>query len=318
MWEHFLQTGAHAPYLSHNTECSHLCRIFGNQNVNCCANFSFSATPCQLSTAGPVLLRVCSQTVGTDGALLLWPRGCSASIRGCSLSVSGLPAVKDPRKANSCSMGFCCLPIKLVVVHLGLSPSHEWLASSSPPLRAGSHPYLLGVVVPSLDRVWLWDPMDCSTPGFPVFHYLLKFAKIHVHESVMLPNHLILCRPLLLPSIFPSIRVFSRESTLRIRWPKHWSFSISLYNEYSGLISYTIDWFELLAVQGTLNSLLQHHRCSAFFMVQLSHPYMTTGKTIALTRQTFVSKVMSLLFNMPSKLVISFLPRSKHLLISWL
>ena len=96
--------------------------------------------------------------------------------------------------------------------------------------------------------------MDCSTPGFPVFHYLLKFAKIHVHESVMLPNHLILCRPLLLPSIFPSIRVFSRESTLRIRWPKHWSFSNSSSNEYSGLISFKIYWFDILAVQGTLKS----------------------------------------------------------------
>ena len=141
-------------------------------------------------------------------------------------------------------------------------------------------------------------------------------------------NHLILCRPLLfLPSIFPSIRVFSNESVLRIRWPKYWSFSfnISPFNEYSELISFRIDWFDLLAVQGTLKSLLQHHTskasilwCSAFFIVQLSHPYMTTGKTIALTRWTFVSKVMSLLFDMLSRLVITFLPRSKRLLISWL
>ena len=140
-------------------------------------------------------------------------------------------------------------------------------------------------------------------------------------------NHLILCHPLLLPSIFPSIRGFSNESALCIRWSKYWSFSfsISTSNEYSGLISFRMDWLDLLAVQGTLKSLLQHHSskasilwCSAFFMVQLSHPYMTTGKTIALTRRTFVGKVMSLLLNMPSRLVITFLPRSKHLLISWL
>ena len=147
-------------------------------------------------------------------------------------------------------------------------------------------------------------------------------------ESVKSSNHLILCNPLLLlPSIFPSIRVFSNESALHIRWPKYWSFSFSINpsNEYSGLISFRMDWFDLLAVQGTLKSLLQHHSSkasilqhSAFFMVQLSHPYVTTGKTIALTRWTFVGKVMSLLFNMLSKLVIAFLPRSKRLLISWL
>ena len=140
-------------------------------------------------------------------------------------------------------------------------------------------------------------------------------------------NHLILCHPLLLPSVFSSIRLFSNESTLHIRWPKYWSFSfnISPSNEHPGLISFGMDWLELLAVQGTLKSLLQHHSSkasillrSAFFMVQLSHPYMTTGKPTALTRQTFVSKVMSLLFNMLSKFVIIFLPRSKHLLISWL
>ena len=147
-------------------------------------------------------------------------------------------------------------------------------------------------------------------------------------ESVMPSNHLILCHPLLLPpSIFPSIRVFSNESVLCIRWPKYWSFrfNISPSNEYPGLISFTVDWLDLLAVQGTLKSLLQQHSskasillCSAFFIVQLSHPYMTTGKTIAFTRQTFVGKVMSLLLNMLSRLVITFLPRSKHLLISWL
>ena len=141
-------------------------------------------------------------------------------------------------------------------------------------------------------------------------------------------NHLILCHPLLLPpSIFPSIRVFSNESVLCIRWPKYWSFSFSISpsHEYSGLIFFRMDWLDLLAVQGTLKSLLQHHsikasilQCSAFFIVQLSYPYMTTGKTVTLTRWTFVGKVMSLLLNMLSRLVITFLPRSKRLLISWL
>ena len=136
-------------------------------------------------------------------------------------------------------------------------------------------------------------------------------------------NHLILCRPLLLPpSTFPSIRVFSNESALCIRWPKYWSFSfnISSPNEHPGLISFRMDWLDLLAVQGTLRSLRQHHssKASVFFMIQLSHPYMTTGKTIASTRWTFVGKVISLLFNMLSRLVITFLPRSKRLLISWL
>uniref|UniRef100_A0AC11E7K1 Uncharacterized protein n=1 Tax=Ovis aries TaxID=9940 RepID=A0AC11E7K1_SHEEP len=147
-------------------------------------------------------------------------------------------------------------------------------------------------------------------------------------EPMMPSNHLILCHPLLLlPSVFSSIRVFSNESAVRIRWPKYWSFSFSISpsNEHPGLISSRMDWLDLLKVQGTLKSLLQHHsskasilRCSAFFIVQLSHPYMTTGKTIALTRWTFVGKVMSLLFNMLSRLVITFLPRSQRLLISWL
>ena len=149
-------------------------------------------------------------------------------------------------------------------------------------------------------------------------------------DSVMPSNHLILCHPLLLlPSIFPSIRAFSNELTLRIRWPKYWSFSfnISPSNEHPGLISFRMDWLDLLTGQGTLKNLLQHHSskasilwCSAFIIVQLSHPYMTTGtgKTIALTRRTFVDKVMSLLYNMLSRLVITFLPRSKRLLISWL
>ena len=169
--------------------------------------------------------------------------------------------------------------------------------------------------------------MDCSTPDFPILHQLLELVQTHVHRVGDAIHHLIFCCPLLLlPSIFPSIRVFSNESALCIRWPKCWSFSfnISPSNEYSGLISFRMDWLDL-AVQGTLKSLLQHHSSkasilhrSAFFIVQLSHPYMTAGKTVALTRWTFVGQIMSLLFNMLSRLVIAFLPRSKRLLISWL
>ena len=169
-------------------------------------------------------------------------------------------------------------------------------------------------------------PMNCSTPGLPVHHQLLEFTQTHVHQvgDAIQPSHP-LSSILLLPSIFPSISVFSNESVLHIRWPKYWSFSFSISpsNEHSGLISFRMDWLDLLAVQGTLKSLLQHHSpkasilwCSAFFIVQLSHPYVTTGKTIGLTRQTFVNKVMSLLFNMLSRLVMTFLPRSKRLLIS--
>ena len=183
------------------------------------------------------------------------------------------------------------------------------------------------VVVQSLSYVRLfatpWIAACQASLSFSISWSLFKLMSI---ESVMPSNHLILCRPLLLLlSVFPSIRVFSNESVLHIRWPKYWSFSISLSQEYSGLISFRIDWFYLLAIQGTLKSLLQHHSSkasilwpSAFFMVQFSHPYMTTRKTIALTRWTFVGKVMSLLFNMLSRFIIAFLPRSKGLLISWL
>ena len=174
----------------------------------------------------------------------------------------------------------------------------------------------------------LCDPMDCSSPGFTVHHQLPEPTQLMSTESVMPSNHLILCHPLLLPpSIFPSISVLSSEMALCIRWPKFWSFSFSVSpsNEYSGLISFRIDWLDLFAVQGTHKSLLQHHRSKAsilqhsdFFIVQLSHPYMTTGKTMALTTRTFVGRVMSLLFNMLSRLVIAFLPSSKRLLISWL
>ena len=160
--------------------------------------------------------------------------------------------------------------------------------------------------------------MNCSTPGLPVHHQLPEFTQTHVHRVSDASSHLILCHPLLLlPPIPPSIRVFSNESTLSIKWPKYWSFSFSIIasNEHPGLISYRMDWLDLLAVQGTLKSLIL--RYSVFFAVQLSHQYMTTGKTIALTRRTLVGKVMSLLLNMLSRLVITFLPRSKRLLISW-
>ena len=170
------------------------------------------------------------------------------------------------------------------------------------------------------------DPMNHSTKASLSISNSRNFPKLMSIESVMPSNHLILCHPfLLLPSIFPNIKVFSNESALCIRWPKYWSFSfnISPSNEHPGLISFRMDWLDLLAVQGTLKNLLQHHsskasilRHSAFFIVQLSRPYMTTGKTVALSRQTFVGKVMSLLFNMLSRLVITFLPRSKRLLIS--
>ena len=184
------------------------------------------------------------------------------------------------------------------------------------------------VVVQSPSRVRLfvtpWTAACKASLSLTISQSLLKLMSI---ESVMPSTHLLLCHPLLLPSVFPSIRVFSNESPLHIRWPKFgsFSFSISPSNEYSGLISFRIDWFDLLSVQGTLKSLLQHHSSkastlwhSAFFVIQLSHSYMITGKTIALTRWTFVSKVRSLLFNMLSRLVIAFLPRSKQVLISWL
>ena len=174
--------------------------------------------------------------------------------------------------------------------------------------------------------VGTWTAAHQAFLSITLSRSLLKLISIESIELVIPSNHLILCCPLLLlPSIFPSIRVFSNESVLCIRCPKYWSFSISPSNEYLGLIFFRIDWFDLLGVQGTLKSLFQHHSSKAsilqhsgFFIVQLSHPYMTTGNTIALTRWTFVGKVISLPFNMLSRLVITFLPRSKHLLISWL
>ena len=185
------------------------------------------------------------------------------------------------------------------------------------------------IVVQSFSHVWLfatpWTAACQVSLSFTIFWNLLKFMSI---ELVMSPNHFILCHLLLsLPSIFPSIRVFSNEMALRIRWPKYWSFSFSISssNDYSGLISFRIDWFDRLAVWGTLKSLLQHNSSKAsvlqrppLFMAQLLHPYMTTGKSIALTRWTSVGKIMSLLFNLLSTFVIAFLPRNKHLLISQL
>ena len=183
--------------------------------------------------------------------------------------------------------------------------------------------------VQSLSRIQLFaTPWTAACQASLFITNSWSLLKLTSTESVIPSNHLILCRPLLLPpSILPSIRVFSNESVLCIRWPKYWSFSFSISpsNEYSGLISFRMDWLDLLAVQGTLKNLLQQHSskvsilwCSAFFTVQLSHPYMTTGKTIALTRRAIIGKIMSLLLNMLSRLVITFLPSSKHLLISWL
>ena len=182
--------------------------------------------------------------------------------------------------------------------------------------------------VQSLSHVWLFaTPWTAHQASLSITNSG-SLHKLMSTKSVKPSNHLILCHPLpLLPPIFPSIRVFSNESTLCIRWPKFWSFSFSISpsNEHPGLLSFRIEWLDLLAVQGILKTLLQHHNskasillCSAFFTVQLSHPYMTTGKTMALTKRTFVGKVMSLLFNMLSRLVITYLPRSKHLLILWL
>ena len=201
------------------------------------------------------------------------------------------------------------------------------------PQRGYSLVYVFLVVqfssVQLLSRVWFfatsWAAALQASLSITNSQSLLKLISI---ELVMPSSHLILCRPLLLlPLIFPSIRVFSNESALRIRWPKYWrfTFSISPFSEHSGLIYFRMDWLDLLVVQGTLKSLVQHHswkasilRCSVFFIVQLSHPYMTTGKTIALTRLTFVGKVMSLLLNMLSRLVITFLPRNMCLFNSWL
>ena len=195
-------------------------------------------------------------------------------------------------------------------------------------LRGFSRMISLSVQFSRSVMLTLCDPMDCSMQASLSITNSQSLLKLMSIKSVMPSNHIILCHLLLLlPSIFLSIRVFSNESALCIRWPKYWSFSFSIspFSEYSGLISFRMDWLDLLAIQVMLKNLLQHHSSKAsilqhsdFFIVQLSHPYVTTGKTIALTRWTFFGKVTSLLFNMCSRLVIAFLPRSKHLLISWL
>ena len=225
---------------------------------------------------------------------------------------------------------------KLEWVAISFPRGSSWPQGSNPGLlycRQTLYHWATGNVqfssMQSLNRVWLF-----ATPWIAARQASLSITnswssfKLTSIESVMPSSHLILCRPLvLLPPIPPSFRVFSNESALCMSWPKYWSLSFSIIpsKEIPGLISFRMDWLDLLAVQGTLKSLLQHHsskasifQCSAFFTVQLSHPYMTTGKTIALTRWTFVGKVMSLLLNMLSRLVITFLPRSKRLLISWL
>ena len=220
------------------------------------------------------------------------------------------------------------LAVELVWRRSGMGIKHEKIMKSLK-CRTGEDLGLVQICsVQSLSPVWHF-----ATPWITACEASLSITKswsslkLMSIESVMPSSHLILCRPLLLPPVPPSIRVFSNESTLRMRWPKYWSFSFSISpsNEYSGLISFRIDWLDLLVVQGTLKSLLQHHSLkasilwgSAFFIVQFSHPYMTTGKNIALTRWTFVGKVTYLLFNMLPRLVITFLPRSKCLLISWL
>ena len=200
-----------------------------------------------------------------------------------------------------------------------LFPGPPRMASLGDSVKLAACQHVQFSLVQSLSRVWLfatpWTAAHQASLSITNFWSLLKLMSI---ESVMPSNHLILCRPLLLPSVFPSMRVFSNESVLHIRWPEYWSFSFSISpsNEYSGLISFRKDWLDLLGVQGTLKSLFQHHSSKAsvlqhstFFMVKLSHSYTTPGKIIALTRQTFVSKVMFLLFNMLSRLVIVFLPR---------
>ena len=197
----------------------------------------------------------------------------------------------------------------------------KMLLSHPPTIERGLSNFQFSSVAQSCPT--LCDPMNRSTPGLPIHHQLPEPTQTHVIGSVMPSNHLILCcPPLLLPSIFRSISVFSNESALHIRWAKYWSFSFSISpsSEYPGLISFRMDWLDLLAVQRTLKSLLQHHSlkasilwCSAFFIVQISHPYMTTGKTIALTRWTFVDKVMFLLFNMLSRLEKAMAPHSSTL-----
>ena len=224
-----------------------------------------------------------------------------------------LRRIGEPQEASSKKRGF---------------PAQEARQAELPCGDKGGNRGHLWVVVQSLSFQLSSTPWTAACQAFQFFTIFQSLLKVMSIESVMSSNHVILCCPLLLlPSIFPSIRVFSNESALSIRWPKYWSFSFSISpsSEHPGLISFRMDCLDLLAAQGTLKSLLQHHSSeasilqhSAFFMVQFSHLYMTTGETIALARWTFISKVKFLLFNMLSRFVIAFLPRSKCLLISWL
>ena len=223
-------------------------------------------------------------------------------------------------------MTIVCLPLCLQACRLQLAyPTSIFIRAWSIVLWAHQGLECSGVQFSSVAPSCLTpcDPMDCSTPGFPVHHQLLELTQTHAHwiSDGIPPSHLC-CSLLLPPSNFPSIRVFSKKSVLCIMWPKYWSFSFSISpsNEYSGPVFFRMDWLDFPAVQEIFKSLFQHHsskssilQCSAFFVVQLSHPYMTTGKTIALTRWTFVGKVLSLLFKMLSRLVIDFLPRRKRL-----
>ena len=208
-------------------------------------------------------------------------------------------------------------------VSTGEGVGKKWTLASMADERINQYTFCCFCSVTQL-CLTLCDPMDCSMPGFPVLHYLPELAQAHVHwvSDAIHPSHLLMSPSPPVFNLSQHIRVFSSELALCIRWPKNWSFSLVIgpSNEYSGLISFRIDWFDFLAVQGTLKSFIQYHSskvsilwCSAFFMVQLSHPHMTTGKTIVLTRQTFIGKVMSLLFNMLSNFPIAFLPRSKLL-----
>ena len=245
----------------------------------------------------------------------------------------GLPSVRSHRVGHNWSdlapaAAVNVESITRLISFCSLSLSPFFSSNSTYLSKSGLHLKLFSSSVQFLSPVRLFVTPRTAAHQASLFINSWSLLKLMSIESVMPSNHLTLCRPLLLqPSIFPSIRVFSNESVLRIRWPKYWSFSFSISDsdEYSGLISFRIDWLDFLAVQGTLSSLLQQHcskasilQGSTLFVVQLSHPYMTTGKTIALTRWTFVGKVTSLLFNMLSRLVIVFLPRSKHLFISWL
>ena len=294
---------------------------------------------------------------------LVSPKSCKGEFTRPSLLASGgcwhsleLLGLELPSHLRLCahrafsSLSVCLKSpsplIRTLVIDVGPTPSPRWCYANifnliipvkilysnhviSTDTKGWQFRYILFSSVQSLGRVWLFEtPWTAAHQASLSITNSRTWPKLMSIESVMPSNHLILRHPLLLlPSIFPSIRVFSNESTLRIRWPKYWDFSFNTSppNEHPGLISFRMDWLDLLAVQGTLKSLLQHYSSkasilqrSAFFIVQLSHPYMTTGKTIALTRRTFVGKVMSLLLNMLSRLVITFLSRSKHLLILWL